>query len=241
MIPKVIHYCWFGGNPIPERDRSYIEGWKKKCPDYEIVEWNEGNYDVSKNKYMEQAYEEKKWGFVSDYARLYALYNYGGIYLDTDVEVVKSFDSVLNNIAFIGVESKYSLCTATLGAEKNSTFIKDIIESYNGEHFIVNGKVNKKPNSQRVYELLTNKYGYEYVEDTIQNLDKCRVYPSEYFSPINCYTYKEKITDNTISIHRYAGTWKDKKEKSKDKLIAFFTRIIGESTRNCIKKKLKRR
>lgn len=241
MIPKVIHYCWFGEKEKSQDVINYIHKWKKFNPDYEIKEWNESNFNVKINEYVKEAYNAHKWAFVSDYARLYALYNYGGIYLDTDVEVVKSFDSVLNNIAFIGVESKYSLCTATLGAEKNSTFIKDIIESYNGEHFIVNGKVNKKPNSQRVYELLTNKYGYEYVEDTIQNLDKCRVYPSEYFSPINCYTYKEKITDNTISIHRYAGTWKDKKEKSKDKLIAFFTRIIGESTRNCIKKKLKRR
>ena len=79
MIPKVIHYCWFGGNPIPEKDRRYIEGWKEKCPDYEIIEWNERNYDVSKNKYMAQAYEEKKWGFVSDYARLDLVYQYGGI------------------------------------------------------------------------------------------------------------------------------------------------------------------
>ena len=121
MIPKVIHYCWFGGNPIPEKDRRYIEGWKEKCPDYEIIEWNERNYDVSKNKYMAQAYEEKKWGFVSDYARLDLVYQYGGIYFDTDVELLKPLDNLLELEMFCGFEStKYVNFGIGFGAEKEN-------------------------------------------------------------------------------------------------------------------------
>ena len=94
MIPKKIHYCWFGGNPMPEKDKKCIESWKRYCPDYEIIRWDESNYDVSKNRYMKEAYEEKKWGFVPDYARLDIIYNEGGIYLDTDVELVKNLDDL---------------------------------------------------------------------------------------------------------------------------------------------------
>ena len=105
MIPKIIHYCWFGGAELPEKDRKCIESWKKFCPDYQIIEWNENNYDVTKNTYMYQAYQAKKWGFVPDYARLDIIYQHGGIYLDTDVELVKNLDSLLENDAFMGFVS----------------------------------------------------------------------------------------------------------------------------------------
>ena len=97
MIPKVIHYCWFGGNPLPEEAKRCIESWKKYCPDYKIIEWNENNYDVNSNEYMKSAYKEKKWAFVSDYARIDVVYKYGGIYMDTDVELVKGLDNLLND------------------------------------------------------------------------------------------------------------------------------------------------
>ena len=103
MIPKKIHYCWFGGNPLPELAIRCIESWKKYCPDYEIIRWDESNYDVTKNKYMYQAYENKRWGFVPDYARLDIIYNYGGIYLDTDVELLNSLDDLLDQKCFLGI------------------------------------------------------------------------------------------------------------------------------------------
>ena len=106
MIPKIIHYCWFGGKPKPELAEKCIESWKKFCPDYEIVEWNEGNFNINSNLYVKQAYEAKKYAFVTDYVRLYALYTQGGIYMDTDVMVLKPLDEYLNHEAFSGFESK---------------------------------------------------------------------------------------------------------------------------------------
>ena len=120
MIPKVIHYCWFGKNPLPDDAKKCIESWKKYCPDYEIIEWNESNYDITKNKYMESAYKEKKWAFVSDYARVDVIYQYGGIYLDTDVEVKKSFNDLLDNDSIWGFEEKNFIATSTIGACKKN-------------------------------------------------------------------------------------------------------------------------
>ena len=124
MIPKVIHYCWFGHNPLPERYKEWIKSWKRYCPDYEIVEWNESNYDVTKHPYMRAAYDAKKWGFVSDYARLDIIYENGGIYLDTDVELVKNLDELLYQEGFAGVDSSGRLSTGLgFGARKGLRLI----------------------------------------------------------------------------------------------------------------------
>lgn len=240
MIPKTIHYCWFGKKAKPNKVQEYIGTWKKHNPDYTIIEWNEDNFDMNVCDYVKEAYLEKKWAFVSDYVRLYVLYEYGGIYLDTDVEVLGSYTPFLENEAFIGVESQVSMCTATIGAEKESSFIKNILESYDNSHFLIDGKMDIVPNSQRIYNILKNEYGYKFKNDTIQHLSACTIYPQEYFSPINCYTNREMRTNNTVSIHRYAGTWKDSKSKAKDKAMVFVTRIIGESNREKIKKLIKR-
>ncbi|WMJ85813.1 glycosyltransferase family 32 protein [Anaerocolumna sp. MB42-C2] len=238
-IPKIIHYCWFGENEKSYNTVEFIKKWRLLNPDFEIKEWNETNFDVNINAYVREAYNAQKWAFVSDFARLYALYNYGGIYLDTDVDEVKSFNSLLNHVAFIGTESQFSMCTATIGSEMHSKFIKEIMDSYNEKHFIFKGEMDTIPNSQRIYQILSNNYRYKYSENVIQNLGVCIVYPSDYFSPINCYTYREEITDNTISIHRYAGTWKSRKEKRKDKIMGLLTRVIGENRRDAIKKMIK--
>ena len=117
-IPKKIHYCWFGGNPLPKETVEYIKSWKKYCPDYEIIEWNESNFDINRNLYIKQAYEAKKYAFVSDYVRVFALYKYGGIYLDTDVEVFKDFNDLLDNESFWGFEQENYIATSTIGAKK---------------------------------------------------------------------------------------------------------------------------
>lgn len=239
MIPKIIHYCWFGGKPLPENVIKYIDTWKIKCPNYQIIQWDESNFDLSCNLFVKQAYEHKKWAFVSDYVRLKVLYDYGGIYLDTDVELLKSFDSLLENKAFFCAESNYSICTATIGAEKGSIFIKYLMDYYSKKMFIVNGKADTTPNSRILYDLLHAKDNYNQ-EDNIFLEEEYTIYPAEYFSPINCYTLRTEITDNTYSIHWYSGTWKTKREKVKDKLLAIITRFFGENIREQIKKILKK-
>ena len=147
MIEKKIHYIWFGSNPLPPLAKKCIESWKKFCPDYEIVEWNETNFDVNQNIYTKEAYENKKWAFVSDYVRLYALYHHGGIYMDTDVEVLKNLDDYLNHDAFSGFESSNAIPTGIIGAKKGNYHIKQLLNEYNDRHFILpNGEMDLTTN-----------------------------------------------------------------------------------------------
>ena len=234
MIPKIIHYCWFGEKPLTNDVKRYIKTWKEKCPDYQIMQWNESNFDVKINQYVKEAYMEKKWAFVSDYVRLYALKMYGGIYLDTDVEVLKSFDEFLENKSFIGAESKFSVCTAVIGAEKGASFIEELLDLYRDLRFLADGKIDDMPNSHRIYYFLQHKYNYN-TTNIIYRINHCNVYPSEYFSPINCFTYRKELTSNTVCIHWFAGTWKSKDERIRNRLKALITRVIGEEIRNNLK------
>lgn len=237
MIPKIIHYCWFGGSELSKEAKKYIETWRSLCPEYQIIEWNETNFNVDAVPYVREAYEQRKWAFVSDYARLYALEKYGGIYFDTDVEVLKPLDTFLNNKAFIGAESKYSICTAVIGAEKGATFIGELMRLYNDLHFVNEQEIDLTPNSQRIFEYLKNTYDYKETSKPIK-WENCTLYPKDYFSPINCYTYKQEITKNTYCIHRFAGTWKNEKEVFSNKLKALVTRIIGEDCRKMLKERI---
>lgn len=240
MIPKIIHYCWFGGKELGAEEKRYIESWKRRLPNYQIIEWNESNFDVYGNgQYVKEAYEQKKWAFVSDYARLKALYECGGIYLDTDVEIIKSFDDFLDCKAFIGVESMYSICTATIGAEKNAVFIRELLDLYKNRKFIIDGIIDNTPNSKIIFNYLSEKYQYIYQEEKVQKFENFLLYPEEYFSPINCYTMREKQTANTVSVHRYASTWKNPKQRMKDKILVLIARIIGEDGRENLKKLIK--
>ena len=146
-IPKIIHYCWFGGAPIPEKDKACIESWRKFCPDYEIIEWNESNYDITKNRYMKEAYDVKKWGFVPDYARLDIIYTQGGIYLDTDVEIIRNMDPLLEDEAFMGFEDgKFVALGLGFGAAKGNPHIKAMRDVYEGVSFIKpDGSFNTLP------------------------------------------------------------------------------------------------
>ena len=135
-IPKVINYCWFGRGELPDDTKRYIETWKKNCPDYKIIEWNEDNFDIHSNTYVEEAYIAKKYAFVTDYVRLYVLYNNGGIYMDTDVEILKPIDRFLNEKAFSSFENNNTLSTGIMGAEKGNLWIKDLMDEYNYIHFI---------------------------------------------------------------------------------------------------------
>lgn len=213
MIPKIIHYCWVGGNPLPESALKCIESWKKYCPNYEIKEWNESNIDIFNNNYMREAYEEKNWGFVPDVARLQIIYNNGGIYLDTDVEIIKSFDDLLDNEAFIGFESsKHVNLGLGFGAEKNNAVIKSLLEEYENLHFRnADGTLNRTPSPVIQTKTLV-KLGLQQ-KNMFQNILGARIYPQEYFNPITYKTGICKITKNTYSIHHYDGSWNTEEEK----------------------------
>ena len=209
MIPKIIHYCWFGGNPLPEMALKCIDSWKKYLPDYEIKEWNETNYDVRKIPYIEQAYNAKKFAFVSDYARFDILYQFGGLYFDTDVEVIKNLQPIIEKGSFIGIEKGENiLLNAGLGiASPAGTSIYDeILNSYNAERFLnKDGSFNLKTVVVRVSDIF-KKHGY-IEKDCLQFVENTTIYPSEYFCPKSFDTGIIEITDNTYCIHHYDGSW----------------------------------
>ena len=215
MIPKIIHYCWFGGNPLPPLAEKCIASWKRFLPDYEIKEWNEQNFDVNIIPYTAEAYQAKKYAFVSDYARFWILYHYGGLYFDTDVEVIKPMGSIIAKGAFMGCEqdskSGIELTVAPglgLAVESKHEIYKAILEEYDSFHFLnEDGSNNDKTVVEYVTEIL-KKHGLRN-SPGIQNINGINVYPSEYFCPRNTVTKRMHITNNTYTIHHYMASWKD--------------------------------
>lgn len=212
IIPRIIHYCWFGKNDMPQKFKQNIDSWKRYCPNFKIILWNESNYDISKNKYMKQAYENKKWGFVPDYARLDIVNTYGGIYLDTDVEIIKPLDNLLRYKLFCGFESnEYVNFGLGFGAVHNHPVLKDMMKVYNDIEFVNNdGTLNLvaspiyQTNVLRTYGLRCNGKSQQY--------DNYIVFASDFFAPINPFGYG-KVSENSYSIHQYAATWFDMKEQ----------------------------
>ena len=207
MIPKKIHYCWFGGNLLPEMAIKCIESWKKFLPDYEIIEWNESNYDVHKIPYVSQAYNAKKYAFVSDFARFDILYEHGGLYFDTDVEVIKSMDKIIEQGAFAGVEFPGKLAAGlVLASPAASPIYKEILDSYRESSFIKSdGSMDLTTVVTRVSDIF-KKHGFT-DKNEIQEVAGVTIYPTEYFCPKDILTGDIHITENTYSIHHYDGTW----------------------------------
>lgn len=218
-IPKVIHYCWFGDMEIPEQNKKWMDSWRKYCPDYEIVEWNEGNYDISKNPYMYEAYRAKKWAFVSDYVELDIVYQYGGVYLDTDVEIVRNLDELLYQDAFAGVDgSKCINLGLGFGAVPGFKLIKGLMDEYGNRSFYsADGTVNitAAPTLQIPF---FQKLGYvnngEY--QTIENLS---VYPEKVLSGKCNYTGAISPTRDTFLIHHYDGSWNNDEKRMRVKKL----------------------
>ncbi len=206
MIPKKIHYCWFGGNPLPELAQKCIESWKKFCPDYEIIEWNENNFDINYNAYVKEAFEEKKWAFITDVARLYALVNYGGIYMDTDVEVLKPLDGFLEESAFSGFESEERIPTGIMAAEVGQPLFQELLDDYKGAHFRrEDGTLDYTTNVTRITNVCL-KHGLV-LNNTKQTVAGFTLYESEYFCPKDSETGKVRLTENTHAIHHFDGSW----------------------------------
>lgn len=216
-IPKIIHYCWVGKAPKPESVQYCINSWKKYCPDYKIIEWNEENYDFSKNQYMKEAYESKKWGFVPDYARLDIIYNYGGIYFDTDVELVSNIDMLLENDAFMGFENTgdgeiFVNCGHGFGASKGNEIIKKERDEYENVHFInKDGTLNMLPSPHYTTKVLC-EYGL-IRKNTDQNINNIKIFASDVLCPKNFRTGKIHKTKRTLSIHHFTASWLDEKIK----------------------------
>ena len=226
MIPKKIHYCWFGGHALPDSVKKYIESWKEKCPDYEIIEWNESNFDINTNIYVKEAYESKKWAFVTDYVRLYAMYNYGGIYMDTDVEVLKPLDVFLENQAFSGFESSKLIPTGIMGCEKGFELFKEFLDYYNERHFIKeNGSLDTTTNVSTITNICL-KHGF-IGNNKMQNIDGFVLYPSDYFCPKDYITGKTLTTDNTYVIHHFSGSWLSEEEIKRKNIEKFFVSLFG--------------
>lgn len=238
MIPKKIHYCWFGGNPLPESAKKYIETWKKYCPDYEIIEWNENNFDVTQNQYCKEAYEAKKWAFVSDYARFWILYKYGGIYFDTDVEVIKPLDDIVSKGPFMGCErdgdkNKAAAIAAApglgLGVNHGLGLYKEMLDLYDTLHFKnSDGSLNLKTVVQYTTETLV-KHGLKNTNQ-VQKCAGIYIYPREYFCPKNIDTGKLEITENIYTIHHFDGSWLTPYLRLRHKLKLFLVKLLGEKT-----------
>lgn len=214
MIPKIIHYCWFGRGPIPELGIKCIESWKRHMPDYEIKEWNEDNFDVNMIPYTKEAYEAKKFAFVSDFARFWIIYHHGGIYFDTDVEVLKPFDDIISKGPFMGAESDCIINGAHpaiapglgLAAEAGMPIYQKLINYYENTHFILpNGKMNDTTIVFHTTNLLAENGLTR--DKGIQNVAGIWIYPKEYFCPKQNDVIK--ITENTYSIHHYASSWRN--------------------------------
>lgn len=238
MIPKVIHYCWFGRNPLPESAIKCINSWRKFFPDYEIKEWNEDNFDVNVIPYTAEAYVAKKYAFVSDYARFWILYHYGGLYFDTDVEVIKPMDDIIERGAFMGIEvngadGEYPLVAPGLGlgVEAGHPIYKSLIDYYSTLQFLdESGKLNMTTIVRHNTKILKEQ-GLRPINE-LQEVAGIWIYPSDYFNPLDDITGKLTITNNTRSIHWYSKSWLPNYTFLRVYIIRILHRIFGV---NCFK------
>lgn len=234
MIPKVIHYIWLGGNPLPKKIVACMKTWKKYCPDYEIKRWDESNLNLDMCKYARQAYDAKKYAFSSDFFRFYILKEFGGIYLDVDVELLKPLDELLDQKCFMGIEccgKNLSVSPGLIvGSEKGGKVVTDIYNNYLKDNFLhEDGTINYETVCVKTTNYLKDNYNFE-VKNELQLLKDITLYPSEYFCPINCETMEDEfLTKNTYSRHIYLSSWVNKPKQSFIiKIKCLVKKIIGQ-------------
>lgn len=235
VIPKIIHYCWFGGKRLPREVKACIRSWEKSCPDYHIVRWDESNFDVSGHPFCKSAYEDGAWAFVSDYARLKVIHDCGGIYLDTDVEVIKCLDFLLGYECFLGVQQEKHVCNTGLGfgAEAGHPVICELLKKYDE---VTYDPSRKKDLACPVLntEVLA-ALGYSYADRPV-SVCGAEIYPPSYFDPISPGPEgKNLLCDQTYSIHHYSNSWGTREDALRRKLI----RLIGPVRVAKLKDKLK--
>ncbi len=228
-IPKVIHYCWFGKNPLPESVQNCIKSWKTYCPDYQIIEWNENNFDLSKSSFAQAAYSAKKWAFVSDYARVCILNEFGGIYLDTDVQLIKSLDPFMKYDLLFGFERDDRIMTALIGSAPNASFMKKIENYYSGLNFVnPDGSFYSDPNVRLFSTMFAEMFQCS-LDGKLIERDNVVVFPCDFFSPKSFLTGKIKLTPNSCAIHHFEATWLAPSQKAKQKARELIARILGEN------------
>lgn len=226
-IPKIIHYCWFGKGEKPEIVNKCIDSWEKILSDYEIIEWNEENFDINCNEYVKEAYENKKYAFVSDYVRVYVLYNYGGIYLDTDTEVFKKLDIFLGEESFWGFEEKNYIATSTIGAKKGNKLIKIFMDFYENKSFNETNQILETSTNVQIVTKIFKELGFR-MNGEKQTIDKIgTIYPQEYFSPYDYINYYDKKTDKTYTKHYFYKSWVTPKDKMKSNIKKVLAKTIG--------------
>ncbi len=237
MIPKKIHYIWLGGNKKSKLIEKCIASWKKYCPDYEIIEWNESNFDINCCDYVKEAYENQKWAFASDYIRHKILYEQGGIYLDTDVEFIKSLPDYFLEDSFLALENKDSIATGLIMATYPSDeYCKYMINQYENDHLVINGEINMQTVCSRTTDYF-DRLGFNH-KDENQKLGIYNIYASEYFCPKDYKTKELFLTDNSYTIHHYNASWVPTKDKLKLKIQC----LLGDKATQKIvnlKKKIK--
>jgi len=209
LIPKKIHYCWFSGNPIPQKLQKCMDSWKQFCPDYEIIRWDESNYDIHRSPYMEQAYAQKKWCYVSDYARLDILHQHGGIYLDTDVELIRNLDELLYQPAFCSMEKWGTINTGGgCGAQAGNPVVWVMLD-FRAHFSFLQGDGITNQMTCGYYETLPLIQAGLRPDSTTQIIanGEMTVYSPDFFLPFDYVSGKTNFTKNTFSIHHYSGTW----------------------------------
>lgn len=252
-IPKIIHYCWFGTKEIPPQEKAYIEGWTRVHPDFKVMFWNEQNFDLNTAvPYVKQAYEAKKFAFVSDYVRMYALNKYGGIYFDTDVELIKPIDGFFGEQFFIGFENKTMLGTGIIGSQPNMWLLQEMMDYYSKRPFTdKNGNIDTTTNVQILVHIL-EKHGF-IKQNSEQNINGVHVFERDYFNPKKYDEEKFGVTDRTITVHHMAGSWLTERERRRGtskfwrnvwrpilkRIRSFLMKTMGESFAKSIEVKLR--
>jgi len=227
MIPKIIHYCWFGGNPLPPLALKCIASWKKHLPEYEIKEWNEENFDLEKFPFAKGALEHKKYAFISDVCRLYALKEEGGIYMDTDMEVLRSLNFFLNKSAFSGFENDDFVPTGIMASEKGSVWAIEMLAYYDNRSFVKeNGELDTTSNTYIITQLMKEK-GF-IMNNTFQEIEGyVSFYPNDYFCPKSYKTGNIDLTENSYCIHHFAKSWIPFRKKWKNILKMKTMNVFG--------------
>lgn len=212
MIPKKIHYCWFGRGEMPKLMKKCIKSWKKYCPDWEIVRWDEDRFDVNSTLWTKQAYEAKKYAFVADYVRIKALTECGGVYLDTDQELIKPLTSFLCHSCFVGFMDKTNISAGVIGAEAGHPMMRRMLEYYQDRPFLKeDGGVDIKPNTNWMTDILLEQ-GLR-LDDSYQQVGDVAVYPQTYFCPTSCVSPENLRSRKTVALHHWAMTWRTEKAK----------------------------
>jgi mannosyltransferase OCH1-like enzyme len=246
-IPRLIHYCWFGRRPLPSLARKCLKSWKRYLPDYKIILWDENTFDITNHPYAKEAYDTKKWAFTTDYIRLYVLYHFGGIYMDTDVEVIKPLNRFLRDPAFTCFEppnyiypDQIVIQTGMIGAEKGNLWIKEMLNYYEDKRFLdKNGVPDLTPNPIPLTDITIKEFGLILNQSSQMLMNSVVIYTQEYFCPINWKDRKIRKTKNTYAIHYFSGSWiSDNKSgeyiKVRKRVGLLLKSILGENKYNII-------